>query len=62
MMGQYVTSADASTERTPTSLKEGWAKIFGFLPPAGYAALRSLFGGTRLWSGGSRHSSPPAST
>ena len=40
-------------ERTPTSLKEGWAKIFGFLPPAGYAALRSLFGGTSLgWSGG----------
>jgi hypothetical protein len=26
------------------SLKEGRAKIHGFLPPAGYATLRSLFG------------------
>jgi hypothetical protein len=49
------------------SLKEGRAKIVGFLLPAGQATLRSLFGGAmgdvRLgWSGGSRHSSPPAST
>ena len=49
------------------SLKEGRAKILGFLLPAGQATLRSLFGGVmgdvRLgWSGGSRHSSPPAST
>ena len=49
------------------SLKEGRAKILGFLPLAGYAGLHSQFGGTtgnvRLgWSGGLRHSSPPAST
>jgi hypothetical protein len=48
-------------------LKEGRAKILGFLPLAGYAGLRSPFGGTTGnvrsgWSGGLRHSSPPAST
>jgi hypothetical protein len=49
------------------SLKEGRAKILGFLPLAGYAGLRFPFGGTAGnvrsgWSGGLRHSSPPAST
>src|ERR1700720_2298776 len=49
------------------SLKEGRAKILGFLPLAGYAGLRFPFGGTAGnvrsgWWGGLSLASPPAST